>query len=658
MGWERETAAQGRSFRFSPPFSRTSHFDTVVRAVAAKASLIKMTNQRPVKSSAGYARASKLHDPAALSRKKDNSSSAPTQQHPLTIADIIRDCAGKIIVRSAANPTSNYDVDETTYVQLWANLCQFLRQSMNNTRSASSLSPNQTNTPPPVNIMGIGVASHRSFNLGIKIPTFELSAKFAFKYNLVQPKSISNSRPTVATTVKLHAKELMSPGWKVNEEKIDFALQSLVACIGETLKSGRSVNIDFGIGVLVGENNICNFNFTQRPDAFRGGGSARGKHEALLSKKGLSPRAKKLSDRSDRNKIASRLNKELERLRIENDNKAAASGLSGGGSETNGQNSPENRRGGASAAWSPVHSKKDEDFKATTAATATFAPQISHDNVVDSTAPPLLDNFARLLCVTISGSDLTFSPSDKIGSYFSMKANALYLSKALGRIDWVEGVARGSASDQLVDVHAEDDVFGLKAAAAKSANNPDSPPPRMTDAAGHTPLSEKGALRYIHYLNKGAVDEKFITPFNENINARILAKFASAPSHKVSAYIKEIEGLYIHSVKKATLDYILLSKEERERLCIEEIPPDVKVSRSEQKNPENVRAHSFIFCAGTQKLTDCCAIAVPLRHIFYSRERSRASAGRKMKRPLSNRLALGKAPTRQSSSLTKKTEKS
>ena len=57
--------------------------------------------------------------------------------------------------------------------------------------------------------------------------------------------------------VKFHPKFIIDPSWPVNAEKVDFAVQSIVDCIGVVLRSGRLVKIDFGIGVLVGENNVC-----------------------------------------------------------------------------------------------------------------------------------------------------------------------------------------------------------------------------------------------------------------------------------------------------------------------------------------------------------------------------------------------------------------
>ena len=113
-----------------------------------------------------------------------------------------------------------------------------------------------TTSSQVVGLLTIGTASHRKYNLGIKIPTFELSQKFANKYNLVQRKSISQSRPGGAV-VKFQPKFVIDASWPVNAEKADFAIQSIVDCIGGALRSGKLVNIDFGIGVLVGENNVC-----------------------------------------------------------------------------------------------------------------------------------------------------------------------------------------------------------------------------------------------------------------------------------------------------------------------------------------------------------------------------------------------------------------
>jgi hypothetical protein len=126
-----------------------------------------------------------------------------------TIADAIKQCANNTIARSAANPTSNYRnyvVDEKTYVNLWASLCLFLRSHNSHKPNHSVLTPNQHYVPTPVNIIGIGVASHRTFNLGIKIPVFDISQKFAVKYDLVQPKTISNGRPAPSSTLKIGAK--------------------------------------------------------------------------------------------------------------------------------------------------------------------------------------------------------------------------------------------------------------------------------------------------------------------------------------------------------------------------------------------------------------------------------------------------------------------
>ena len=400
-----------------------------------------------------------------------------------TIADAIKQCANNVIARSAANPTSNYRnyvVDERTYVNLWASLCMFLRNHNSHKQGHSVLTPNQHYIPTPVNIIGIGVASHRTFNLGIKIPVFDLSQKFAVKYDLVQPKTISNGRPSQSSTLKIRAKDLIDPSWNVNVEKAEFAMQSLVECIGTALKSGRPVKIDFGIGTLDGNNSVCNFNFTQRPDTVED--HKKKKSIGVTGRALSSPRTRKISEAEQEKmkaeKLATKLSLDVKKL------KSSAPILPFSKEPTPRTDATVTHHIGSEQleAWVPIFRKKGPPLPSPTArADVSQADQdaevgddkpprrvqrsgsISFEAVFDETAPPLLNEFARLKCSTISGADLLSSPSDKIGSYFSPTAAALYLDKALGRISWVEGMRRGGDADQLVDVIPEDDVFGLKA---------------------------------------------------------------------------------------------------------------------------------------------------------------------------------------------------
>lgn len=157
-----------------------------------------------------------------------------------------------------------------------------------------------TSSSQQISLLSIGTASHRTFNLGIKIPTFELSQKFALKHNLVQQKSISQTRSSSThsaasnPTLKFNVKEVIDSKWKatgapgfINEEKLTYATESLSNQIGAALSTGKHVRIDFGIGTLVGVNNCVTFEFTQRPDVGREG-----------TLQGISPRTRKVKEES------------------------------------------------------------------------------------------------------------------------------------------------------------------------------------------------------------------------------------------------------------------------------------------------------------------------------------------------------------------------
>ena len=74
--------------------------------------------------------------------------------------------------------------------------------------------------------------------------------------------------------------------------------------------------------------------------------------------------------------------------------------------------------------------------------------------------------------------------------------------------------------------------------------------------------------------------DEVIEQLEEGVITRLLSKFPPAsPSHTsiTTSFVEEICSLRLRAVKKATLDYILMSPKERKRLGIEQIPPDVKV---------------------------------------------------------------------------------
>lgn len=537
-----------------------------------------------------------------------------------TIADAIKYCVSNVIARSAANPTSNYRnyiVDEKSYINLWASLCLFLRNHNSHKPIFSVLAPNQHHTPLPVNILGIGVASHRTFNLGIKIPVFDLSKKFAQKYDLVQPKSISNGRPAPSSTLKINIKDLVDPSWNMNIEKAEFAIQSLVECIGRALKSGRLVNVDFGIGSFTGEKKVCTFNFTQRPDVVED--PKKNKTIGVSGRDLVSPRTMKIGE-SDQKRIAAE--KLASKLTLDVSNLPSCEPtltFSKEPTPRDTKSSPTHHIASEQLdSWVPIFSKKGPPVLSTkntapsnvdgegrrwsTSANNGIAGSLSLDSVYDETAPPLIDNFSRLKCSTIGGADKTSSPSDKIGSFFSASATALYLDKKVGRICWAEGVQRGEDADQLVDVKPEDDVFGLRAlkreekkgtvathvavqdgpkeADGKEADDNadvDEEPPSAYDDSPK--LSAKGAKRYLHYLNKGALSQDLIAPLDETMLKELKARFSSASPSKLASFLDEIQVMYSKSINKATLDYVLLSSAERARLSIEEIPADVRVPR-------------------------------------------------------------------------------
>ncbi|GMH83681.1 hypothetical protein TrST_g5859 [Triparma strigata] len=542
-----------------------------------------------------------------------NSSSSPKVSGPcVTISDIIKQCANSNIARNAANDNSNFLIDEGTYAELWGRACVWIRKKLMISSSTSSSSSHQ------ISLLSIGTASHRTFNLGIKIPTFELSQKFALKHNLVQQKSISQTRPTKSSSsVKFNVKEIIDSKWRaegVNEEKLSFATESLANRIGSALATGKHVRIDFGVGVLVGMNNCVTFEFTQRPDFTEGGV--------------MSPRTRRVKEGHEnyKEKIVSSLKEDLGKMPLEKkgDPKLSKRSLTFSqprdgphpSLKTDVSISPD-----ALDSWNPrfqsprKKDKKEEEEQPEydeaqdprlednfsikrRGSTLSMFEKLKVNEIMSeidvSTAPKLLDSYARLQCSTVSGP--MASPSDKIGSYFSVEGTNLCLDKNKGKIVWTKGRSKKLDEEDAIN----EDIFGLgrgpKAAAAEreeseafplspssspqtiggSSVPPPSPKKGPEQQGGEMPLSAMGATRYLFYLNQGAVLEEMITPLDKSLLASLEAKFKDKDEAKIKEFLAEVNDLYLGSVQKATLDYILLNENERERLGIEQVPLDMK----------------------------------------------------------------------------------
>lgn len=251
------------------------------------------------------------------------------------------------------------------------------------------------------------------------------------------------------------------------------------------------------------------------------------------------------------------------------------------------------RRGSALSMFEKVRTERrvftNEPFYYTNSLLVPSAPQLKVNEMMSeidiSTAPKLLDSYARLQCSTVSGP--MASPSDKIGSYFSIEGTSLCLDKNKGKIVWTKTRTK-------IEEAANEDVFGLKVLGLKQAEKggereegeektSNSEQQQQQQPVEQKPLSAMGATRYLFYLNQGAVPEDKITPFDESLRMSLEEKFKDKDETKIQEFLAEVDALHLASVRKATLDYILLNEGERERLGIEQVR-EREAARSKHKN--------------------------------------------------------------------------
>ena len=300
---------------------------------------------------------------------------------------------------------------------------------------------------PSVKVADFGTFSHRSYNLGILIPTFVLSQKFLKRFNIRQEKSVSSKGMGVDSTfgsgeggrglalgndkrvIKFKSEDLASPRLNLEPSEISYALTLLLDTIGLTLSSNAPSDIDFGLGYLRGgESGIVSFCFTQRPDVPKGpkGGRAAGrsprvkrfegsvvgggagvtqKHvkfgASLEVGQGDELNSSKLRNQQQTKKSSPRPNLSLSfnKLHLNENLQTTPRNTS----------SSKNMTEESLRSWSPVFNKSLRDSVDNVDYGFLLEDDVANTSSSDSDIPPLLDVFARLPCSTITGGTLLTS---------------------------------------------------------------------------------------------------------------------------------------------------------------------------------------------------------------------------------------------------------
>lgn len=143
---------------------------------------------------------------------------------------------------------------DTTYAECWKAICNILDSAIDK--------------QSPVILPGLGSVHYRVFNLGICIPYFQIDERFAEKSGLSvdRKKHLWANGAKSSPTIKIN-KVLGGEHAGVDSEVFGHAYKRMVDRVGEVLRGGSSVTLDFGVGTFVCENGTSNFEFLHRLEA-------------------------------------------------------------------------------------------------------------------------------------------------------------------------------------------------------------------------------------------------------------------------------------------------------------------------------------------------------------------------------------------------------
>jgi hypothetical protein len=116
-----------------------------------------------------------------------------------------------------------------------------------------------------VNVAGLGIISHRVYNLGIRIPVFTMSSKFQVHYGLQAASSRAVNRKAGGPVRRMNH-ELVAQIAGVDKEIFTVVVANIFDEMGQMMQAGNSLTIDFGVGSLMCRDRNVSFYFTQRPD--------------------------------------------------------------------------------------------------------------------------------------------------------------------------------------------------------------------------------------------------------------------------------------------------------------------------------------------------------------------------------------------------------
>ena len=203
-----------------------------------------------------------------------------------TLDNLVADCVGRVVrggSPSHAPPhgrveplLANHLLGAKTYRAAWDALVEWTAQKLAGDTEYSVVLPR------------LGVIYYRVFNLGIRIPQFELAPKFEMQYGLKRSSPPSPHLASATTMRPDFSRLARLAGSGMDTKVVATALATLMECLGEVMASGRDVVIDMSpVGQLACSERLVTFHFSQHLDSLRGSTTSgtSGQHSPTKGKK-------------------------------------------------------------------------------------------------------------------------------------------------------------------------------------------------------------------------------------------------------------------------------------------------------------------------------------------------------------------------------------
>lgn len=169
------------------------------------------------------------------------------------LEDLIKDCSGKFINKSTTGAVLTKTlIDKKTYQDVFNCFTSWIKENLD-----------RGNT---VSVPNFGYFGIKKYSLGILIPTFYTSSNLSVRYKLSckdEAVPLKNDTATAKFDVSI-----ISERTGLDHSLCNTAYITLIEQLCEAMGSGKTVNVDFGIGSLSCTDRQVSFEFSQHSPVY------------------------------------------------------------------------------------------------------------------------------------------------------------------------------------------------------------------------------------------------------------------------------------------------------------------------------------------------------------------------------------------------------